>query len=483
MHPHHQLRPLWGRGNGVDIQRRGVGGQHHTRAGNGIELGEEFLLGAHILVDRLDHEIGILHHVERGGALQQRLSLLEFSLRQPARVDGPLPIRVALGQPAVESLLRRLHHRHRHAGIGEIHRNAAAHGARADHNRVLHRQRLGIGRHIGHALRLTLAEEDMAQRKALLAFHQTGELLAFDQQPLIEGRGQGGAHRGHATLRAFLAAGALEQCCGRGVKGGHIGALDLVAAVAGQGKAAAILRRLARPGDGALLQVALDHGVDKAKLQGFARPHRLAGHDDLQRSLAADEARQPLGAARAGHEAALDLGQAKLGRGQRHARMAGQRHLQPAAQRAAMDGGDNGDLAVLDRVEHLGQRGRLAGLVELGHFGAGGEHPPRADQHNGPRPLTRAALNAGQQPRAHASAQGVDWRIGNPQHMHVAIKGVLNKLRVVLHGCWSFRPETSCWTYDKPRGRACQPSRPGWAIAGRPVLPEPGQSHAWRPPA
>jgi hypothetical protein len=232
------------------------------------------------------------------------------------------------------------------------------------------------------------------------------------------------------------AARAREQRRGRGIEGRHVGARDLVGAVARQLELAAGLRRLARPGDGALLQVALDDRVDEAKLHRLIRAHRLAGHDDLQRGLPADQPRQPLRAASPRHEAALHFRQPHHGTRRGHARVAHQGQFQPAAQRIAMDRRHHRHLAALDGVEHLGQRGRLARLVELGHLGTRREHPPRADQHDRPRTLLDAALDAREQPAAHCGAQRVDWRVRDPQHMHVAVEGVLHELAVVLHAAF-----------------------------------------------
>ena len=52
-------------------------------------------------------------------------------------------------------------------------------------------------------------------------------------------------------------------------------------------------------GDGMLLEVALDQPVDEADLAGFLGADRIAARRHLQRLRDADDARQPLRAARA----------------------------------------------------------------------------------------------------------------------------------------------------------------------------------------
>ncbi|MNI13127.1 hypothetical protein D3C73_663410 [compost metagenome] len=89
----------------------------------------------------------------------------------------------------------------------------------------------------------------------------------------------------------------------------------------------------------------IDGHVDKIGLGDFindAERERLSGLGDpsrcnkLDRCRNADQARQALGAAGAGHNAELDFGQAKLCRRGSDAIMAGQRQFQPAAESRAI---------------------------------------------------------------------------------------------------------------------------------------------------
>ena len=86
-----------------------------------------------------------------------------------------------------------------------------------------------------------------------------------------------------------------------------------------------------------------------------------AGHDHLERLLDADDARQALGAAGAGQEAELDLRQAELRGRHGDAVVAGQRHFEAAAERRAVDRGDDRLGAALDRGLNVEQRWRPCG--------------------------------------------------------------------------------------------------------------------------
>ncbi len=144
-----------------------------------------------------------------------------------------------------------------------------------------------------------------------------------------------------------------------------------------------LVDRLAREGDRALAQLALlDELVDHAPGVRLLGAERRSRKDRLQRRLRADQARQALRAAGAGDEAELDLGQAELGRGNGDAVVADQRDLEAAAERCAVDRGDDRLRAVLDRGLRVRQARARERLAEFGDVGAGDEGAPGADQHD-----------------------------------------------------------------------------------------------------
>jgi hypothetical protein len=138
-------------------------------------------------------------------------------------------------------------------------------------------------------------------------------------------------------------------------------------------------RRPARRGQQDLLR---HHLVHEARLLRARRLQRAPGQDEVERRRDAHEARQPLGAARARDEPELDLGHAehRLRIVGRDAVAAGQRHLEPAAERRAVDGRHHREgqrfQPVEDGLSAARQRLRLdraADLAEVADVGAGDE--------------------------------------------------------------------------------------------------------------
>ena len=89
-------------------------------------------------------------------------------------------------EPFLQEVAAGLDDGDRDAGIGETHRDAAAHRAGADDHARCDRARLCRFRHIGHLRRLALGEEDVALCFRLVAGDQLSEELAFALQPFLE---------------------------------------------------------------------------------------------------------------------------------------------------------------------------------------------------------------------------------------------------------------------------------------------------------
>jgi hypothetical protein len=130
--------------------------------------------------------------------------------------------------------------------------------------------------------------------------------------------------------------------------------------------------------------------------RGEADPQRLlgvhhpAGEDQVLGPRRADQPGQPLGAARAGDEAELDLGLAELGVVGDDPPVAGQRQLAAAAERVPGDGRDHRLRNLRDAVERRGQGARphrhllVRGGGELLDVRARGEHLRAAVDDHGP---------------------------------------------------------------------------------------------------
>ena len=176
MHAHHPFGPRCRIRNLVNIKRGGIGSQHNPRPRRLIQTREDLLLHLHILEHRFDHQIGFAHgFFEIGRTAQQRAALFIVSLGQAARSDSTLPIRLTTLQALGERFFSHFHNGDGHAEIRGAHRNTAAHGAAADHDKLANRQHLRISRQAGDALRFAFTKEDMAQRLGLFARHQACE--------------------------------------------------------------------------------------------------------------------------------------------------------------------------------------------------------------------------------------------------------------------------------------------------------------------
>ena len=149
---------------------------------------------------------------------------------------------------------------------------------------------------------------------------------------------------------------------------------------------------------------------------------RIAGQDHRHRLVEADEARQALGAAGAGDQAELDLGQAEPCARRRHPEMAAERDFEAAAERRAVHRGDHRLFARLDRRDHV-ERGRLSRrLAELADVGAGNEGAPGADDDDrggaGIRPRPRHRIDETGPQR---EAQRIDRRIVDGDDGDIAV--------------------------------------------------------------
>ena len=88
--------------------------------------------------------------------------------------------------------------------------------------------------------------------------------------------------------------------------------------------------------------------------------------------------------------------------------MAGERQLEPTAERGAVDRGHHRLRRGFDRGDHLVQAGRLHGLAELADVGAGGERATRPGEHHGLYGRIFDLLERIDQPGAHRVLERVD---------------------------------------------------------------------------
>ena len=299
-----------------------------------VELLEHGFLDADFLEHGLDDEVHLLQIgvVQRGA--EQRHALLVLVLLELALLDLRFVVLADGGQAPVQRLLLHLQHLHRDAGVEEVHGDAAAHGASADHADALD---FALGRvrwHVGNLARGALGQEQMAQRTRFGRPHQVDEQLTLHRHAVGELALGRGLDRVHALG-------------GRGVVLGH--ALDHVARELKVGIALGVLARQvahqgqrARAGDGAGIGQGFlrqrfgrrDHLVEQL-LAGQGAEHvaldGLAADDHVECHLDTHHARQALRAAGARQQAQLHFRQGHVAAGRGNPVMATEGQLQAAA--------------------------------------------------------------------------------------------------------------------------------------------------------
>jgi hypothetical protein len=196
----------------------------------------------------------------------------------------------------------------------------------------------------------------------------------------------------------------------------------------------------------------VDHAVEEAAvLQLLRRPRLAAGHQGMGGGQA-DQPRQPLGAARAGDQAQRDLGQAHACAGPPHAGVTGQRQLQAAAERHAVDGRDHRLGAGLDPFEHGAQDGllQLARRAELGDIGAGREGLVAAGKYDAAHGgIGLRGVELLHEARTQRVAQAVDGRLVQRDDGD-AVWGIAGCHAQALISCL---PISSCWICEVPSYR------------------------------
>jgi hypothetical protein len=172
---------------------------------------EHLLLDRHGLEHGFDDQVRVLDVLEPDHAVDQAHALGRRIGGNAAARRGRLVVLLHHAHAALELLLAGLDQRHRDTGIGERHRDAAAHGAGADDGDPLDIARLGALGNAGDLGRFALGEERITLRLRLVARHQLEEALALLLQPFIERQVDGGADRVGGGKRRFQPARLLGQ--------------------------------------------------------------------------------------------------------------------------------------------------------------------------------------------------------------------------------------------------------------------------------
>ena len=164
----HEFRPGCAGGDFVNVQGGCVAGENRSGFAQSIELGKNLLFQRHALEHRFDHHVDFLKSFIGERWPDQLQTFVHKLLREAAAIHRAGIICSYLGQALVERFLSFLLEQHRNPGIGEHHRDAAAHRAGAYHGDAIYGNRRGLFWHVRNLGHLALAKENMYQRLGLI---------------------------------------------------------------------------------------------------------------------------------------------------------------------------------------------------------------------------------------------------------------------------------------------------------------------------
>ncbi|MNQ66869.1 hypothetical protein D3C85_813710 [compost metagenome] len=348
-----------GLGQAGDRQGRGVGAEDGAFSQLGLGALGHVGLDLAVFEHGLDDQVRALDVIIVGGGGDESQGGVELLLGHLAARQALLQQFLDVGLALVGGFLGLVDQDGLDAGHDLHIGHARAHHAGAQ-DRDLPGVRLGHARRTHGALvQILLGQEEAADHALGLRRHQ-----GLDEVAGLNA--QGGVHR---HLNAFID-GLHQVGRGRivavGLLADHgvadqevLDARRVVGAAAGQFEALVVprlhgLAAVLDPGLGGLDRLTLfDHLVDDACALGVVRTEGLALGHGHHGGLDADQARQALGAAAAGEEADLDLGQAQLDLVVvlDHAIVAGEGEFEAAAQRQAVDGRGHRLAAGLQRAQ------------------------------------------------------------------------------------------------------------------------------------
>ena len=370
------------RGEPVDVERRGVGGDDRARPADFPEAREHPLLQGQVLEHRLDDHVAIGQRRIIQRADQQADAAFSLLRRHPPLGHRRFVVTTDRRQATLQRRRVGLDQDGRDADVGEVHRDAAAHGAGTDDADPIDRPRADVGAEAGDARGLALGEEDMAHRPRL------GRNAAGIEQLRLE-RFAGGERNRRCRLdaandrlrRRVGGAGALGLGTGGSEEAGRQ-ARGLDAAVATAPRTGVSLDQRPRESESECERGSFVDAIDQAGLEGLLRRNRLAAQHHLEREDDRDEARQALRAERTGQHADQHLGQAELRLRRADAVVASERELEPAAECGAVQCGDDRPVEAFDACERRVVGLRLeVGIVEGRQVAAGDEGAAGAGDH------------------------------------------------------------------------------------------------------
>nr|WP_272926703.1 hypothetical protein [Streptomyces sp. SID5914] len=373
------------RGDRIDVEGRGVRRQNRAGFRHFIEPGEHRTLDVHVLEGRLDDQIAVRHVRIVQGRCQERHALLQGVWRQSSLVHLALVVAAHDAQAPVERLLAALHDSDRNPCVQKGHRDAAAHRSGTDDRYRVHPPGRRSGRDVGDLAGGPLGEERMAQGGRLLSVHQHQERLPFLGQPLLERCGRRLLDQSESRRRRQESSAALAQALARHAQRGRVAGPDIQVADPRErphgGHPGCEFQRRRH-------HITLHDPIEEPssrEVSELPRPVRCPAADHVRRHGSPHQAWQPLGAAGAGDECQVHLGEPDPALRRRNPVMGAQRELQSAAETCAVDRGHDGLVRGLQSRDDIAERRLRSGLrrPELGDVGPGGEESLAAGEHDG----------------------------------------------------------------------------------------------------
>ena len=229
------------------------------------------------------------------------------------------------------------------AGIGVGHRDAAAHRAGADDGGARDVAGRRVLRHVGNLGDLALGEEQMAQRAAIRSRARSRRRARVSRvEPASKSIVSAASMASTAANGARAPRAVLPSAAARRLAGGQPGRRDRRSCPSGRASCGARRRRRV-PRANAIAPSSRSPSTTASTMPACARAcggDRLAVGAHLERERGAAQPRQPLRAAGAGDDAEQHFGLADLGARHGDAVVAGHRELEAAAERVAVNGGD-----------------------------------------------------------------------------------------------------------------------------------------------
>jgi len=408
------LGPLGLRGDGVNVEVGRVRGEDRAGLGDFVKPFEDRLLEVHVLECRFDHEVGVIKRIEVKRRRELAHPLLDLGNRHAALLGRVLVVATHDRNATVERLFRGLDDGDGNAGAQEIHGNAAAHGAGADHADLGDLPDRRVGGNVGDLRRLPLGEKDVALRLGLGCDDQLAENRALPSHALVERQIDRVLDRLDRLLPGLKATVFSRIGLADGVEDLWMAArrLEPVGSVADFLQGRLLGNEAPSEGDCGVAQLSLlGELVDDPPFPCLAGAKRRPGQDDVKRLLRPNEAGQALGATGAGDDAEVDFRQAAFRRWDGDAVVRRQRDFESAAERRSVQRRDDRLRGVFHCVERLRKVRWGRGLAEFGNVGACDERPAVADDDDRlDRAVRFRRFDASLEALSDGLRQSVHWR-------------------------------------------------------------------------